>query len=60
MRVVELVKLLSKLPCDCEVIISSPEETVQVPVKVDIEQDHNTEKFFVRLYTEVPDGGTHG
>lgn len=61
MRVDELISILQGLPPDLEVIISSDEETVQIPVKAQVEgvcevDEHGNGKDIVRLYTETGPG----
>lgn len=58
MNVAELIAILQGMPPDLEVIISSDEETVQIPIKAQVEgvcevDEHGNGKDIVRLYTQT-------
>ena len=57
MKVGELVAILTALPQDLEVIVSSQGETVQVPIEAKVEavceeDEDGNGKDIVRLYTD--------
>lgn len=53
MTVRELMELLARENPDREVIVSSDADPVQLPVRVNEEDDHGTDTLFVRIYTET-------